>query len=511
MRISWGRNAAVTVALLMALAPAAATAAAPVLPSSDPFYSYSGSLSAIKPGSVLKSRTVSLQGAVAAFSAKQVLYRTTGELGQPTATVATIIQPLVSLHRQFVSWQTFYDGLGPQCRPSYTFQGGNGGYDASTESALMAPYLAAGDTIVTADYEGTNDEWVAGQESGQGTLDGVRAAEQLLATPVKSTPVAMIGYSGGAIATEWAAELQPAYAPELDLVGAAAGGIPVDLAHNLNYVNGSPVWSGVIPPSVVSLGRAFGVDVTPYLSAYGMKLVDEVKGGCINNFLGAFPGLKIQQMLKPQDQDPFAIAPLVKIFNELVMGTGGTPKVPMLLGNGFHDGTGDDVMIAGDVQGLAYAYCQRGVSVTFNRYVGNDHTGAAIPFERDALPFITERLAGLTVTDGCAAIAPGNSLAALPVPQTSAGSRLTYTYAGASKAKRGVVLTLSTTAGILQNVVLELRQGAKLVAKLTIGHLGTRSHTAVLRVRGRMPKPGRYTLTIRLGKTTLVNRNITLT
>jgi hypothetical protein len=32
----------------------------------------------------------------------------------------------------------------------------------------------------------------------------------------------------------------------------------------------------------------------------------------------------------------------------------------------------------------------------------------------------------------------------------------------------------------------------------------------VLRVHGRMPKPGRYTLTILVGKTTLVSRQIRL-
>ena len=58
----------------------------------------------------------------------------------------------------------------------------------------------------------------------------------------------MLGYSGGAIATEWAAELAPTYAPDaLDvnarLIGAVIGGVLVDPAHNLHlhYVV-SPNW-----------------------------------------------------------------------------------------------------------------------------------------------------------------------------------------------------------------------------------------------------------------------------
>ncbi len=50
----------------------------------------------------------------------------------------------------------------------------------------------------------------------------------------------MVGYSGGSIATEFASELAPKYAPELNIVGVAEGGIPVDFAHNLTYINGSP-------------------------------------------------------------------------------------------------------------------------------------------------------------------------------------------------------------------------------------------------------------------------------
>ena len=56
----------------------------------------------------------------------------------------------------------------------------------------------------------------------------------------QATQVGIFGYSGGSIAGEWASELAPAHAPELNLVGTAIGGVPVHLAHNLRYVNGSP-------------------------------------------------------------------------------------------------------------------------------------------------------------------------------------------------------------------------------------------------------------------------------
>ena len=94
--------------------PADAPSAA--LPADDPFYRYPVDLSGQAPGTVLKSRPIAL-GILASgpgLGASQVLYRTTGELGQPAATVATIIEQRGrGRPRGVVSYQDPYDGLGP--------------------------------------------------------------------------------------------------------------------------------------------------------------------------------------------------------------------------------------------------------------------------------------------------------------------------------------------------------------------------------------------------------------
>ncbi len=406
---------------LAALSLAGAAQGAPTLPTNDPFYSYSGSLSPIAPGTVLRTRSVSIQdaGLSVPLSATQVLYRTTGELGQPTVTVATIIRPVTGtlLPTKLVSYQTAYDALGPVCDPSYTLQGGNPGYTtAVAEEQLIAAYVAAGDAVVVPDYEGVHLDWGAGQESGYGTLDGIRAAERSLGLSASSTPVAMVGYSGGSIATEFASELAPSYARELNIVGVAEGGVPVDFAHNLNYIDGSQGWSGVIPAVLVGVGRAFGINIGQYESAYGQKVAAQVANECINNFFGNYPGLRVQQLVKPAYTNILGVPLIAGITNHLIMGTAGTPTGPLFIGVGNADGTGDGVMVASDVEALAHGYCQRGVSVQFNAYKGDDHTAAAIPFEEGALTFLTQRLNGLSVANGCSSIGTGNSLAPLPVP-----------------------------------------------------------------------------------------------
>ncbi len=300
-----------------------------------------------------------------------MLYRTTGELGQPTVTVATIIKPAASVGpTKLISYQTFYDALGSECDPSYTLAGGNPSYsDAQADAALMQSYVDAGYTVVTADYEGENLDWGAGQESGDNTLDGVRAAENALGA-VASTPVGMVGYSGGSIASEWASELAPTYAPELNIVGVAEGGIPVDYAHNLTYINGdTDGWAGVIPAVLVAVSRAFGINLDPYLSAYGKQVTSQVADQCINNFAGSYNGLTIQQLLKPQYQNFLRCRHSPPRSTTLIMGSApGHPAEPLLMAVGNHDGTGDGVMVAADVEALAHEYCEQGVPVTFTEY-----------------------------------------------------------------------------------------------------------------------------------------------
>ncbi|HEY1590443.1 MAG TPA: hypothetical protein VGF81_01520 [Solirubrobacteraceae bacterium] len=108
-------------AALIATSVAGAASPAPPLPTSDSFYSYSGSLAAVAPGTVFKQRTVTLvdQGQDVPVTTVQVLYRTTGQLGQPTSTVATILEPATgTANPKLVSYQMAYDALGSQCDPS---------------------------------------------------------------------------------------------------------------------------------------------------------------------------------------------------------------------------------------------------------------------------------------------------------------------------------------------------------------------------------------------------------
>ena len=167
-----------------------------------------------------------------------------------------------------------------------------GGVVPNVELTVFGLLLAQGCTVIVPDTEGQRADFAAGPEYGMNTLDSIRAAFN---SPTVGLPddarVALLGYSGGAIASEWAAELAPTYAPDVNerMIGAAIGGVLVHPAHNLHYVEGTYFWAGVMPMALIGIARAFEVDFMPYLTARGLRLYRNMQATSIVNVLGRPP------------------------------------------------------------------------------------------------------------------------------------------------------------------------------------------------------------------------------
>jgi hypothetical protein len=171
-----------------------------------------------------------------------------------------------------------------------------------------------------------------------------------------------------------------------------------------------------MPAVLVSLGRAFGLKINKFASKYGKQVMAQVQDQCIGSFNGSYPGLTIQKLLKPKYHAFLKTPAFAKIINRLTMGTvTGHPLMPMFMGVGNADGTGDHVMIEKDVEALAHEYCGEGVPVQLQVYQGAEHTQAGLQFFPAALSWLGQRLAGAPVASNCADIPVGNSLAPLKV------------------------------------------------------------------------------------------------
>ncbi|MGI5330644.1 lipase family protein [Actinomadura nitritigenes] len=127
--------------------------------------------------------------------------------------------------RNVVAWAHGTTGSGDRCAPSTDVHPANGIEDAR-------PLLAAGDAIVATDYQGLGTPgphpYLIGASEARSVLDAVRAARHLPRTGL-GTGLVVFGHSQGGQATLFTAELAAGYAPELNLLGAAAAAPPTDL------------------------------------------------------------------------------------------------------------------------------------------------------------------------------------------------------------------------------------------------------------------------------------------
>ncbi|MDO7868773.1 lipase family protein [Nocardioides jiangxiensis] len=418
-----------TTAMAAVLGPGAATAAS----APDAFYTYTGSkpLADYAPGAILKTRTLaySLAGLSLPVRVKQIVFRTTNQRGRAVAGVTSVLEPLTGATSKVIGYQSFYDSLNPEDGPSRAIAGGTnpGGLAAHFETAMMTQFLLQGYAVVIADTQGPTADFAAGPEYGMVTLDSMRAALAASGTGIApGARAGLIGYSGGAIATNWASVLAPAYAPDINrrLVGAAEGGVLVRPSANLRYIDGSLVWAGVMPMAVVGVARGFGIDLTPYLSDYGKQVYAKLQNASITQVLGAYPGLTWKKLVKPAYVDPASIPIFVSTVNKLNLGTRPNPTIPMFIGQGTLGeaegtlaskaglGPGDGVMIAGDVRSLARKYCAAGVRVVHHEYPLS-HFSSVPVWLPQATSWLTARFSGTTAPTNCSTIKAGNPLTPL--------------------------------------------------------------------------------------------------
>jgi Secretory lipase len=409
--------------------PAPARASAAQHGPGTPFYTYTGStpLASVPPGTVLASRTFTYWGLLWPVHTVQLLYRSTGVLGQPTTNVTSVLLPTGgSGPAGAISDQIAYDSLNPGDEPSVSIHNG----DAVGDD--LAPLLTQGITVIVPDTEGQNADIAEGRQYGMNTLDSIRAATGSPLTGLTTTtPVALEGYSGGAWATEWAAQLAPSYAPDVNrqLTGAAEGGLPVDAAHIASYISGSSMFTAEIPMALIGLARAYGTDFTRYLSAEGITDFRNLQDASLGTTIWRYPGLTISSLFQPQYANPDSIPEYVRIANQENLGLVSPATIPLFIvqgGAGWPEGAqpqppgigiGDGATVTGDVRTLARQACATGTPVSYHEYDNLDHLSAALVWGPAAQSWLLGRLNGTAAPDNCPSIPAGNSLAPQrPVP-----------------------------------------------------------------------------------------------
>jgi hypothetical protein len=405
-----GRRAALIASVMaLALAPASARAA-PASPTVDPFYVAPPSLASAGPGAILRSRKVDVTLGPAPltgvnYSAYQLLYRSNDATGQAIANVTTIIVPdgaAPAGGRQLLSVNDAEDSVDPNCAPSYQLQTGeqqNGNLEA--ETSLAANQLALGRDLVIPDAEGPKSEYIVTGMEGHATLDSIRAAERFPAAQLAGagTAVGLIGYSGGGHVTAAANELAPAYAPELNIVGVAGGGVPVGNRETFAYLDGS-VGTGVLMATSIALDHAFPqMNLFAYLNAKGKAFAQQVSTGCATSVFAAPYAHYDDWTTVPDAVDLPQVAEVIAT-NSLGHAA---PTAPTF----YYNAINDELITIKALDKLVAYYCANGSRIDYFRDpAGFEHIQGVADFFPLALNYLTGRFNGDAVPNTCGPVPP---------------------------------------------------------------------------------------------------------
>lgn len=390
-----GLIAALSAAVAITITGGTANADAVPNPAGDAFYTQAHSFAGSTHGQVLKSREVGVNaaGIPLPFAAYQVQYVSAGVSGVPQANVATILKPLLAKGTpKLVSYQPAIDSLSYNCDPSYQLRTG-----ASSDVGQIGTLLSRGWTVVVPDFLGPDHQWAAGYVEGQGTLDGIRAAENFAPAGLDGsrTPVALIGYSGGARGTEFANELAPRYAPELSIVGAAPGGLAADIRDVMHDANGG-VFSGVIFAALFGLDRAYpSMGVNAILNDKGKQLRNAISGMCIYQYTATYAFQRVETYTIG-GVDPLNIPAIESVFAENRAGSFGAPKAPSY----FYTASADELVVPANVDKLVNHYCAEGLTVDSVKEPG-DHASVQVTGFPGAVNWIADRFAGRPAPSAC--------------------------------------------------------------------------------------------------------------
>jgi hypothetical protein len=381
--------AAGALAIVTTLAAGTAAGTAAASPADGP-----GTLVEATPVTVLAAPLLPEPG-VRAWS---LAYRSTSATGTANRVSGTLMVPETAWRgegpRPVVGYAVGTHGLGDQCAPSAYLVAGR-----EQELGLMRQALHRGWAVVVPDYEGLgtpgDHTYGVAIAEGHAALDAVRAAIRVDGAGLSAdAPVALWGYSQGGGATAKAAELAARYAPELDVRGAAPGGVPADLVAVTEHLDGGPA-AGLVVAGAAGLDTAYPeLGLYDQLTPRGRALVDAERRQCVEQlvFTGAFTHSSDLSTVPDPLHQPAVLARLRE------NGAGAiAPAFPVRV---YH-AQADELIPVAVGRRLVADWCGLGVTVEYEEMPAQTHTpGAAVGAPR-TVDWIADRFAGRDAASTC--------------------------------------------------------------------------------------------------------------
>lgn len=191
-------------------------------PSVSAFYDAPSSVANDKPGQIVRTEKIDSQVSTARlwrilYTSSDISGKTiavSGLVAAPTAAAPSGGYPVVVVAHGTAG---INQGCAPSIKPFGKIDDKNTAYEY-----LVGQYVGAGYAVVMADFEGLgvkgNNSYLVGEVEGRNVLDSARALKSF--PDFRVNPKMLVaGQSQGGHAALWAGQLQPSYAPDVDIVG----------------------------------------------------------------------------------------------------------------------------------------------------------------------------------------------------------------------------------------------------------------------------------------------------
>ncbi|MEU8346063.1 lipase family protein [Spirillospora sp. NPDC048832] len=306
-------------------------------------------------------------------------------------------------------------GSGPQCAFSRQLAGE---FVDMYEGANLTLFLKAGFAVAATDGVGYLDgqvhTYMIGANAGHALLDVVRTSRRIPGgTLAADGKVGISGYSEGGAAALWGAQLAASYAPELDVAGAAAGGVPGDLKLTAKQLNGS-FFAGFLADALVGLNAAYPeMPFTELMNDKGAQAIKDVESHCLYGTLAVFLGARVENFSKDKlslEQLYAVKGPDGTTWGEIVdrqkLGVDiGTPASAAKYKIGFpvfqYRGWLEEIIPHETEDATRQAYCAAGINTTWKNTYPTEHLSTDWGAAGDVANFLGDRFEGKPVTGNC--------------------------------------------------------------------------------------------------------------
>ena len=289
-------------------------------------------------------------------------------------------------------------GTADICAPSH---------EAEELVAKRGSYLE-GYAVVATDYEGLGTPglhpYIVGRSEARGVLDSVRAAHNVNVYEGDHRPGISVteefvvwGHSQGGHAAMHAGQHWQEYAPELQLLGVAAGAPPSQFALLFDVLLGGP-FQGYIAMASGGFAAAYDeIELEQVLTDDGIALTEILERGCTDEIFEVFNPIAREDLLKVEN--PLMVPPWDRVIVENDVNQAPVP-VPLVI---LHGGDDEQIPAISSQFLLAQLCVQPGQGPTIRiEYPGEDHSGVIDAQRDDLLEWIAGRFAGQPAPNTCA-------------------------------------------------------------------------------------------------------------